>query len=387
MNYSYLSLVAFLASTVLGCESLYEPQSFEIEEVGIYRADSLEEPPPQQEPIRLRAMTWNIKYAAARIPFWFDCWGDRVKMTPKEVTANMAQIYALISEADPDILMAQEVEINSRRSAYFNMVQGILNHTSLNYAAYFEGWNSRYIPSEGLGRMNLGTVIFSKYPIAKAQRIKQANRTDQDALTNAFYIKRAIGHAEISVTDSTNVAALVVHTEAYDEDGTKKKHIEQLYQIATTQNLPTLLGGDFNELPPTALQTESFFDDRRTPVCGDDYKAPPYSPELLQPFFDTMQSAISLEQFGTTQESQKRFFTHSILGPDEENENGETGFWSRTLDYLFVTDGSWVKGSTDVLQTTGQKIGGVQGEGPVLQSDPLRLSDHAPVIGVWELSQ
>lgn len=331
-------------------------------------------------------MTWNLKYGAGRIPFWFDCWGDRVQMTRAEVETNMSGIYELLNETDPDVLMTQEVEIHSRRSAYYNMVTGILNNTQLNYAAYFESWDSRYIPSEGLGRMHLGTVIFSKYPISKAERVKQADRTDQDAATNAFYIKRTIGRAEIKLNTATTIAALVVHAEAYDKDGTKKKHIEQFYELAASESLPTLLGGDLNELPPTALTTESFPDERTSAVCSEDFESAPYTPALLQPFFDTMVPAIPLERYGITEESQKRYFTHTVLGPDDTNEKGEAGFWSRTLDYLFVTEGSWVPGSTDVLQSSGQQIG-TDAAGPILQSDPLKLSDHAPVVGTWELAQ
>ena len=50
-------------------------------------------------------------------------------------------------------MMAEEIEVNSRRSAYYNMVQGILDNTKLNYGAYMQTWKSRYIAAEGLGRM------------------------------------------------------------------------------------------------------------------------------------------------------------------------------------------------------------------------------------------
>ena len=373
--------------SILGCEGLFDPQDFESEEVAIFRADNFKEAPTPTTPAQLQIMTWNLKYGAGRIPFWFDCWGDRIQMTKEEVETNMAGIYDLITEVDPDILMSEEIELNSRRSAYYNMVQGVLNNTDLNYAAYFESWDSRYIPSEGLGRINLGTVIFSKYPISFAERIKQADRTDQDALTKPFYIKRSIGRAEIALDETRNIVALVVHTEAYDEDGTKKKHIEQFYEVGSAQTLPTVLGGDLNELPPTAIELEGFPDERSTALCGDDFDQPPYTPALLQPFYDTMESAISLERYGTTPESQQRYFTHTVLGPDDKNEDGEAGFWNRTLDYLFVTEGSWVEGSTDVLQFAGQTVGGDQGLGPVIKSNPMRLSDHAPVVGIWEVGQ
>lgn len=354
------------------------------EDVPIFRRSSLIAVPPDKG--ELRVVAWNIKYAAARIPFWFDCWGDRVAMSRAEVEANLDLLYAAIRELDPDILMVEEIEVNSRRSAYVDMVRGILAHTDLNYAAYFETWNSRYVPSEGLGRVNLGNAIFSRHPITRAERIPQEDRTDMDALTSTFYLHRAVGRAEIDVAGKP-ITALVVHTEAYDNDGTKQRQLAQIHELARAEAGPFVLGGDFNELPPTALRLADFPDERTTPLCSPDFAQPPYTPVAMRPFFDDLVPAIPLARYGTTQASQARYFSHSVLGPDEVNDRGEPGGWNRTLDYLFASPGSaWVEGSTDVVQGTGQRIGSVdgsEGAGPVTTSDYLRLSDHAPVIGTW----
>ena len=221
-------------SLALGCEPATDMDWSDTEIAPRFRADTITQVESKTGSTALKVMAYNIKYGAGRLPFWFDCWGDRVGMTIDEVDANMRGIYQLIREVNPDILMVEEIELHSRRSAYYDMVQGILDNTELNYGAYFETWNSRYIPSEGLGRMNLGNAIFSKYPITKGTRIKQQDRTDLDALTELFYIRRAIGRAEIDVNGLT-VVAYVVHTEAYDEDGTKAAQIRQIYDVVGTE--------------------------------------------------------------------------------------------------------------------------------------------------------
>ena len=63
---------------------------------------------------------------------------------------------------------------------------------------------------------------------------------------------------------------------------------------------------------------------------------PPYTPEVMQAFFDQLSPAISLERIGSDINSQKRFFTHSVLGDHELNEQQQPGDWNRTLDYLFL---------------------------------------------------
>ena len=382
----HIGLLLIASQCVYACEPFADPMDFTRAQAIRMKAAVIEEAPtPQgQEALELRVMAWNIKYGALRIPFWFDCWGDRVQMSLSEVESNMDRIYRMIQEVDPDILIVEEIEVHSRRSAYYDMVQGILDHTQLNYGAYFETWDSRYVPSEGLGRMNLGNAIFSKYPIPKAELIKQVNRTDQDPVTNTFYIQRAIGRAELEI-GGRRVATYAVHTEAYDVDGTKAKQIDQIYEVVMNEALPFILGGDFNELPPTAYLLKDFPDERTEAICSEDFKQPPYTPEVMQPFYDSLKPWITLDQYGSTPEQQSRFYTHSVLGPNDLNETGEVGEWTRTLDYLFASpDSQWVEGSTDVLQRAGQSIGG---DPSVLELNPLEISDHAPIFGIWEVNR
>jgi endonuclease/exonuclease/phosphatase family metal-dependent hydrolase len=380
-----LGLLGSLAS--LGCEPLAVEYEVAREDVPVFRRTTLVEPGDPGTPAELRVVAWNVKYGAGRIPFWFDCWGDRVQMSRAEVDENLAGLHAMIRELDPDVLMTEEIEVNSRRSAYVDMVRSILENTNLNYAAYYETWNSQYVASEGVGRIHLGNAIFSKYPIRRAERIRQEDRTDQSGLTQMFYIHRAVGRAELELRAGERAVALVVHTEAYDNDGTKQRQIQQIRELLAAETLPTVVGGDFNELPPVAVRLEGFIDERAEALCSEDFKQPPYTPQVMQPFYEEFVPAIALERYGTTEASQARYFTHSILGPDEVNEQGVRGDWNRTLDYLFATKpSSWVAGTTDVVQRKGQRVGGDDGVGPVIKSDVLRLSDHAPVIGTWRVT-
>ena len=380
----------FSSLTLSGCEPLALSSDELAKESPRFRADQIVE--PEGDGKRVRVMAWNIKYGAMRAPFWFDCWGDQVVLSAKQVEQNMEELYGMIREADPDILMVEEIELHSRRSAYYDMVQGILDHTDLNYGAYYETWHSRYIPSEGLGRMSLGNAIFSKYPITKSTKIAQDDREDLDSVTRIFYIHRSIGRAEIMLPDDVQVAAYVVHTEAYDEDGTKARQINQIYDVVSTEALPFVLGGDFNELPPTAAQIQNFPDERSTAVCGDDFDQPPYTPDVMSPFYVGLHPWIESDRYGSTELEQSRYYTHSVLGSEEVNERGKTGRWNRTLDYLFASASTqWVTGTTDVLQHTDQQVGLPDAEGvyPLnwsLDADPMSLSDHAPVFGVWEVA-
>lgn len=373
---------------VTGCEWVADPMNFTREEVPRFKAVT-EHPAPPDNPTALKVMAWNVKYGACRVDFWFDFWGDRVQLSQTEVDDCLSKVAALIREYDPDILITEEIEVGSKRSAYVDMVQYLLENTNLRYGTFAATWNTRYAPSEGLGRVNLGNAIHSRYPIVKAERIRQADRTDQDFLTNTFYLKRAIGRAEVDVGGGRTVAVYAVHTEAYDFDGTKQKQIQQIYDLLKAESLPWVAGGDWNELPPvcdekadagTAESCEgklrlSGFLDERASAKGTEYEQPPYTPSVLKPYYDDFEPWIPLARYGVGEAAQQPFFTHTVLGPDGVNDEGVPGRWNRTLDYLFIRKGeTWT--NTDVLQEPGRL--GITG-------DPSRLSDHAPVVGTWGL--
>lgn len=378
-----------LSLTLLaGCEWVADPLKFTREEVPRYQAHAAH-PAPVENPPRLKVMAWNVKYGACRVDFWFDFWGDRVQLSQTEVTDCLTRIAALVKEYDPDILMTEEIEVDSKRSAYVDMVRFLLENTDLKYATFDETWNSRYVPSEGVGRIDLGNAIFSRYPITRAERIRQVDRTDQDVLTSTFYIKRAIGRAEVDVGNGRTVAAYVVHTEAYDFDGTKQKQIQQIYDLLKEEQLPWVIGGDFNELPPVCdekagagsadscegkLRLSGFLDERASSK-GTQYEQPPYTPSVMKKFYDDFEPYIPLARYGVGEAAQLPWFTHSVLGPDGVNDEGVAGRWNRTLDYFFIRKGeAWT--DTDVLQEPGRQ--GITG-------DPSRLSDHAPIVGTWGL--
>ena len=369
------AILGVLCAAIGACEPLADDMDdFDRQEVPVFERSSIVAP-TNAAPTELKVRAWTIKYGAGRIDFWFDYWGDRTEMSSGEVELNMDNIYKLLNEYNPDILMTEDIEVNSRRSAYYDMVAGILENTRLNYAAYFQTWNSRYVPSEGVGRIDLGNAIFSKYPISFAERIRQIDRTDQDAVTKTFYIHRMIGRAVIEAGNNRSVTAFVVHTEAYDQDGTKGKQLQQIYDEVKKEKRPFVLGGDFNELPPTAIKLVDFPDE--VAPEGSDFEQPPYTPQVMQKFYDDFVPYITLQRYGKTEDEQQNFFTHSVAGPGHVDAAGKPQFWNRTLDYLFVTKAdAWKDGTTDVLQTDG-RLG--------IKSNPLWLSDHAPVVGTWVL--
>jgi endonuclease/exonuclease/phosphatase family metal-dependent hydrolase len=357
---------------IAACEPWSSTENYVREDVPTYRADPIKTP-ATDNPQQVKVMAWNVKFGGGRIDFFFDYWGDRTEMTLPEVEHNLDGVYRLINEVDPDVLIVEEIEVNSRRSAYVDMVTELLERTNLNYGAFYEAWDTRFAPDEATGRVQMGNAIFSKYPISKAERIRQADRTDQAFYETYFLLHRCVGRAEIDI-GATTVAVYAVHAEAYDTDGTKTRHVQQLHQLLADETLPVLMGGDFNNIPPSSIKTGSFPDESPL-AAGTRYAEPPYDLTAMQAFYDDYVEAIGLERYGTTLVEQEQHYSHSVIGPEHIGLDGKIGGWNRKLDYLFIKpDTAWVEGTTDTLQSVG-RMG--------IRSDPLELSDHCPIVGTW----
>ena len=140
----------------------------------------------------LTVVTWNIRFGIGRANWFGDSCGDLVLFDNETILDGLELLAQKITEMDADILLLQEVDTDSKRSAYIDQVQWLLDHTSMNYGVYASMWEVQFVPSDGLGRINTGNAILSKWPLSEAERIQLSLRGDQDALTKAFYVRRNV---------------------------------------------------------------------------------------------------------------------------------------------------------------------------------------------------
>ncbi|HIA30303.1 MAG TPA: hypothetical protein EYN82_01530 [Candidatus Marinimicrobia bacterium] len=363
------STLGFTGLVLLSCEPLVT-EFRDIEDAILYESSSKTN--IQNSPDSLLVMTWNVRFGAARIPWFGDSCGDRVIMTSGEVVVHLENIADYINNIQPDILLLQEVDVESKRSGYVDQVRWFLDNTYFNYGAYASMWQAQFIPSDGLGRVDAGNAILSRWEITEAERIQLPLRTDQDGLTQYFYLRRNILKTRIDVPNH-DFYAVCTHTTAFATDDTKQKHIEMFYETISSidTNAVFIAGGDLNSVPP-----ESTTDYCMSDICsgesfhqaGDDpeHKEGSYfynfvgEPNLIQPFYTYFNSAI-----GVVDASLESNFTHSPWNTDEESENyTDSDYWDRKLDYLF---------SNQPLK-----------EGKTHQNQH-QLSDHAPVSAVLGL--
>lgn len=348
---------------ISSCEPLVT-QFEDVEESIKYSAKHTQTPPTVVDTIKV--MTWNIRFGAGRLPWFGDSCGDRVILSEDEVLINLRGIAEMITQVKPDILFLQEIDVQSKRSAYIDQVQWLLNHTYFNYGSYASMWKAQIVPSDGLGKIDTGNAVLSRWKIIKAERIQLPLRGDQDALTKYFYLRRNILKTKIDLPGVDSFYALDIHSSAFSTDDTKQKQLirfkEELDKLDAAGSY-FVAGGDLNEIPPGSDSTDFCDEDK---CSGESFHGSHDDPKhkegsnftheitWLQDLYDTYQSAVPLDEYLINQPD---YFTHTT------DWNGP---WNRKLDYLF-TNTKWIVGSHSTHQ------------------DIVDFSDHVAVSAKWEV--
>jgi len=317
------------------------------------------QPAPRKDTLTI--MTWNIKFGGGRIDFFFDCYGDRVWMSPQEVQTNLAGLLRKIRQVQPDILLVQELDRDSKRSAYVDMLRYLADSSGLPYAAYASQWEVRYLPKKGLGRISSGNAIFSRWPIDTAYRVPLPLVQAYPAWYRFFYLRRNLLVAHIPLPQEPNFWVVNTHLEAYvpAPDSTRYIQLQRLKALLdslTHQGAVWVAGGDLNTVPPGTKKLKDF-DDNACKEVDPTFVADDYTAEVnwLVPFYERYQEAIPLAEY---QAHEQDFYSHTV---------NSRGWWNRRLDYLF-TNALWAGG----LVHQDSVKGGME---------TFSLSDHAPVTG------
>jgi len=320
----------------------------------------------------ITVMTWNIRFGAGRIDWFGDHCGDRVLLTESEIKSNLDQIIDKLNDPDinVDILLLQEIDVDSKRSAYIDQVQYILDNTHLNYGVFASMWQAQVIPSDGLGRVNTGNAILSRWKLDEPERIQLDLMTDQDALTQYFYLRRNILKAKVEIPEIEPFYVVNTHLTAFATDSTKKKHVEK-YISTLDEILPNkfISGGDLNSLPPIVSGDsipdfcikdkcvgETFHNetDGGPHKSGSYFEYDEFENDWLQPLYDNYTPAIPLSQLY----NDTLHFTHSP---------GTSLDLDRKLDYLFTNMNSMESESQTMQQFK-------------------EISDHVPILLILDLS-
>ncbi len=334
---------------------------------GVYHPDDVEamdvtcpDDAPQLQPGQpLKVLTWNAQTMSGKnYVFWSDLPtndGPDDQPTPEDITLTLEEVARVIIAENPDIILLQELDNGADRTYNEDQLARLLDLLPAEYACYTStySWKAAYVPHPRIGgSVGWMEAIVSKYQITTAERLNLPV-AEKPWLETQFGIKPAILAAHLPMSGGGDFVAATLHLDVYvPGSDAKTLQIEQINQFLASldaRGTPWVLGGDFNLLPfdPAAHA-------RLLPNHQPFYNAI----SEIKPLFDAYLAVPSQEE--VIGKNYADWFTRwpndpAISAPD------------RTLDYIFLP------------QTM------VVGEHFVRSGDTLEISDHFPVVVVFEM--
>ena len=208
---------------------------------------------------RLDIISWNIGYGGLgkESDFFMDGGKETMAADREQVLAYLEQMQSLVDKKNPELLLLQEVDSNSRRS--YGIDQRAYFGDKTDNAAYALNYSCDFvpIPLPPIGRVNSGL-----YTVANGYRIEKAARI---ALPCPFSwpmstanLKRCLLVSYLPIEDSDKYLVLVnLHLEAYDDGEGKIAQTKQLRDFITEEfekGNYVIAGGDFNQVFPGGLE-------------------------------------------------------------------------------------------------------------------------------------
>lgn len=159
----------------------------------------------------------------------------------KPEEADVDAVSKVIKEANPDIVFLQEVDKNTGRNGNYDDQAAKI--------AQAAGMEAQFFSARNQGKGFYGVAILSKYKIetVKTHLLPKEENLEQ----------RVLGTAIIKLTGKERIMAAVTHLQ-HNSAENRLDQVKEVIKILNEEELPIVLGGDFNEKTSTVDFFEPF---------------------------------------------------------------------------------------------------------------------------------
>ncbi|MCR4703361.1 MAG: endonuclease/exonuclease/phosphatase family protein [Saccharofermentans sp.] len=222
---------------------------------------------------QIKIVAWNIGYGALgdNADFFMD--GGKMVYTADEdrVKENLNAIISEVKAQDPDILLLQEIDLNSDRSYHIDETK-YFDMPGYNNYAFANNFKVAYapFPVPPMGSINSGIATYSCYPTTSATRVSLPCPFSWPIRT--FNLKRCLLITRIPVEGGKELVIVNLHLEAYDDGEGKAAQAQMLMDILSSEASKgnyVIAGGDFNQSFSNVESKNKVFPEQWQPAAMD----------------------------------------------------------------------------------------------------------------------
>ncbi len=216
----------------------------------------------------IRVMTFNIGFCGG--------WNGLEAGVQAEhlIRDRLHEVVRLIQNADCDIVLLQEVDRKSRRSADVDQVAFIRANAGYSHTEFVTAWKHPWVPYPSLldfkrqfGPVHAGNMILSRYPILFSRTVELPRRRDKSWVYNWFYLHQVYQEVLLSLP-GCSLRVGHVHLDAFDADTRTAQIRAVMNALPSASSVPVILGGDFNAVA-YCDETRRYPDDPTMDYCDD----------------------------------------------------------------------------------------------------------------------
>ncbi|MDA3899307.1 MAG: endonuclease/exonuclease/phosphatase family protein [Spirochaetes bacterium] len=248
-------ILAILLFFILVRITTYHPDA--IEQLDVSNSNTAQ-PMPINETIKI--LSWNVQFMAGKdYLFFYDEWdgsGPDTRPDKKAIKKTFTRVAEIISSENPDIILLQELDVDSKKTDYEDQLEVLLSMISPEYTSHTSCWYWRalFVPHPKImGRAGLKLAIISKFKISSARR-HQLPLMPNNFIVESLNFKRAILEAEIETVSGKTFTVMSTHLDAFAQGSdTMQKQVQytaELLKSLQSDNREWVIGGDFNLVPP-----------------------------------------------------------------------------------------------------------------------------------------
>ena len=248
-----IAFVAFIAACLIVFTAAeYRPADEESIEIKTASQTSLETALPTDE--ELTILSWNIGYCGLSddADFFMDAGNGVYAKDEATVNNNLENIESIIAKQDADIILIQEIDLDSTRSYHVNQIEDFTENAFTDYASTF-AYNFKVLwmpfPIPPYGHIQSGILTLTNVQPTEATRIQLPCPFSWPY--RILQLKRCLDVERIPVENSDKELVLInLHLEAYDEGEGKieqTKMLAEIMQAEYEKGNYVIAGGDYNQ--------------------------------------------------------------------------------------------------------------------------------------------